>query len=79
MANKETTGIVISNKMKKTITVAVKTQIAHQKYNKTITKTNKYYVHDENNQCEIGDIVKIQITKPISKKKRWKFVNKIIE
>lgn len=79
MPIQETIGIVISNKMDKTITVTVKTKIAHKKYSKTITKTNKYYVHDENNECAIGDIVKIQATKPISKKKRWKFVNRLIK
>nr|QVY58237.1 30S ribosomal protein S17 [Eucheuma denticulatum] len=79
MPTQENIGIVISNKMHKTITVAVKTKVAHKKYSKTITKTNKYYVHDEKNQCDIGDIVKIQATKPISKKKRWKFVDRIIK
>nr|QVY58034.1 30S ribosomal protein S17 [Betaphycus gelatinus] len=77
MPKQETIGIVISNKMQKTITVAVKTKTAHKKYSKTITKTHKYYVHDENNQCEMGDVVKIQATKPISKQKRWTFVNRI--
>ena len=79
MPSKETIGIVISNKMKKTITVAVKTKIAHKKYNKIIAKTNKYYAHDENNECHIGDIVKIQETKPISKQKRWTLINKVKE
>nr|YP_010904117.1 ribosomal protein S17 [Caulacanthus ustulatus]WCH57368.1 ribosomal protein S17 [Caulacanthus ustulatus] len=79
MPIKETLGTVISNKMEKTITVAVTTKTAHKKYNKTITTTNKYYVHDEDEQCEIGDIVKIQEIRPISKKKRWKLINKIIK
>nr|YP_009774038.1 30S ribosomal protein S17 [Caulacanthus okamurae]QIZ74655.1 30S ribosomal protein S17 [Caulacanthus okamurae] len=78
MATKETLGIVVSNKMKKTITVAVRTNIAHKKYGKTISKTNKYYVHDEDEKCQIGDLVKIQETRPISKKKRWKLIHKII-
>lgn len=78
MTKKETTGKVISNKMNKTIVVAIKNRIAHKKYNKIILKTNKYYAHDENNECEIGDIVKIEETKPISKNKRWKLVKKII-
>nr|YP_010902723.1 ribosomal protein S17 [Hypnea nidulans]WCH54578.1 ribosomal protein S17 [Hypnea nidulans] len=77
MPTKETIGTVISNKMEKTITVAVKTQVKHKKYSKIIAKTKKYYAHDEYNECTIGDIVLIQETKPISKIKRWKFVNKI--
>lgn len=77
MTNKENVGIVISNKMHKTITVAVKKKISHKKYNKIITKTNKYYADDPNNECHIGDVVKIQETKPISKNKRWKLISKI--
>nr|YP_009391901.1 ribosomal protein S17 [Acrosorium ciliolatum]ARW60045.1 ribosomal protein S17 [Acrosorium ciliolatum] len=75
--NKETSGIVVSNKMNKTIIVAVKKQISHKKYGKIILKTNKYYAHDENNTCNIGDIVKIQETRPLSKNKRWKLVELI--
>nr|WCH56169.1 ribosomal protein S17 [Calliblepharis sp.] len=77
MAIKETIGIVTSNKMEKTIKVTVKTQVKHKKYSKIIAKTKKYYAHDEYNECIIGDIVKIEETKPISKTKRWKFINKI--
>lgn len=79
MTNKETIGKVISNKMDKTITVTVTRKISHKKYNKIIARTNKYYVDDPNNECHIGDIVKIQQTKPLSKKKRWKLINKIIK
>jgi len=79
MPTKETIGIVVKNVMDKTITVAVKTQIAHKKYGKIFIKTNKYYAHDENNECNIGDTVKIQETRPISKNKRWKLINKIIK
>nr|YP_010903717.1 ribosomal protein S17 [Hypnea wynnei]WCH56569.1 ribosomal protein S17 [Hypnea wynnei] len=78
MATKKTIGKVISNKMEKTITVAVKTQVKHKKYSKIIAKTKKYYAHDEKNECIVGDIVTIQETKPISKTKRWRFINKII-
>nr|YP_009296348.1 ribosomal protein S17 [Sebdenia flabellata]AOM65283.1 ribosomal protein S17 [Sebdenia flabellata] len=78
MPKKETIGTVISNRMNKTITVAVNTKIAHKKYNKIIAKTNKYYAHDENNECNIGDVVKIEETRPISKNKHWKFIKKII-
>nr|YP_009510689.1 ribosomal protein S17 [Gracilaria ferox]AXI96362.1 ribosomal protein S17 [Gracilaria ferox] len=79
MHTKHTIGRVISNKMHKTITVAVNNKISHSKYKKIITKTNKYYAHDENNECNIGDIVKIQSHRPISKKKRWIFIQKILE
>nr|QOS04569.1 30S ribosomal protein S17 [Sarcopeltis skottsbergii] len=77
MAIKETIGKVTSDKMQKTITVAVTKKVAHKKYNKIIIKTNKYYAHDENNECKRGDIVKIQETRPMSKNKRWKLINKI--
>nr|QCI06254.1 ribosomal protein S17 [Dicranema revolutum] len=77
MSIKQVIGTVVSNKMDKTIAVIVKTKTAHKKYDKIIAKTNKYYAHDEYNQCRIGDIVKIQETKPISKKKRWILTNKI--
>nr|YP_010986345.1 ribosomal protein S17 [Pachymeniopsis lanceolata]WOL37263.1 ribosomal protein S17 [Pachymeniopsis lanceolata] len=77
MHKKETIGIVISNKMDKTITVAVKTKVAHKKYSKIIAKTNKYYAHDANNECRIGDQVKIEESKPISKNKRWILKEKI--
>ena len=77
MPNKQATGIVTSNKGNKSITVLVKTQIQHKKYNKIIAKSNKYYAHDEQNICKIGDIVTIQQTRPISKNKRWTLINKI--
>nr|YP_009488714.1 30S ribosomal protein S17 [Grateloupia filicina]AWD77426.1 30S ribosomal protein S17 [Grateloupia filicina]BCB15026.1 30S ribosomal protein S17 [Grateloupia asiatica] len=78
MHKKETIGTVISNKMDKTITVAVKTKVAHKKYSKIIAKTNKYYAHDANNECRIGDQVKIEESKPISKNKRWILKGKIV-
>ena len=77
MSIKEKTGIVVSNKMSKTVTVAVKTKIAHNKYGKVLGRTKKYKVHDENNECNIGDIVKIQETRPLSKTKFWKLISKI--
>lgn len=77
MSNRITIGIVISNKANKTIIVKVTNKIAHKKYKKIISKTNKYHVHDEENLCKIGDIVQIQQTRPISKNKHWKFLNKI--
>nr|YP_009326666.1 30S ribosomal protein S17 [Membranoptera platyphylla]AMJ16923.1 30S ribosomal protein S17 [Membranoptera platyphylla] len=77
MPKKETSGIVVSNKMNKTIVVAVKKQIPHKKYGKIITKTNKYYAHDSLNECCIGDRVKIQETRPLSKNKRWNLIELI--
>nr|QCI05060.1 ribosomal protein S17 [Callithamnion tetricum] len=79
MSIKEIIGKVISNKMNKTITVVVTNKVPHKKYSKIITKTNKYYAHDENNECKIGDQVKITETRPLSKNKRWILVNKIIK
>lgn len=72
MTSKEIIGTVISNKMNKTILVAVSNKITHKKYNKTIPKTKKYFVHDEKNQYQIGDRVKIISTRPLSKHKCWK-------
>nr|YP_009396651.1 ribosomal protein S17 [Vertebrata australis]ARW65837.1 ribosomal protein S17 [Vertebrata australis] len=74
MTNKETLATVISNKMNRTATVIVKKSIIHKKYGKIINKTNKYYVDDPANICNIGDKVKIRETRPISKKKRWKII-----
>ena len=72
MTSKEIIGTVISNKMNKTIIVAVNNKIAHKKYSKTIPKTKKYFVHDEDNQYKTGDKVKIISTRPLSKHKCWK-------
>lgn len=77
MAIKEKIGIVISNKMIKTITVAVKTKIKHKKYGKILIRTKKYKVHDEKNICQVGDIIKIHESRPISKTKFWTLINKI--
>lgn len=70
-------GIVVSNKMEKTIVVKVNTHFSHPIYSKTMIKTNKYLVHDEFNQFNIGDKVLIQETRPLSKRKHW-IVTKII-
>lgn len=69
MTNKEITGEVISNKMNKTVTVAINKKVQHKKYKKILLKTKKYYAHDEKNECSVGDVIKIQETRPISKKK----------
>jgi small subunit ribosomal protein S17 len=71
---KERIGIVVSNKMNKSITVAIKRQIKHPIYGKFIKKTTKLIVHDEGNDAGEGDRVRIMETRPISKKKRWRLV-----
>lgn len=71
---KERTGIVVSDKMKKTIVVRVMRTSRHSKYNRTIRSTNKFKVHDENNLAKIGDLVKIQEIRPLSRDKRWRLV-----
>ena len=75
---KERQGEVFSNKMDKTITVAVKWKEKHPIYEKFVNKTKKYHAHDEKNDCNIGDTVKIMETRPLSKTKRWRLVE-IIE
>lgn len=71
MVTKEKSGVVVSNKMKKTIVVSVESKYVHTKYGKLLTKTKKYKAHDEFNSCKIGDFVIISETKPLSKTKRW--------
>ena len=75
---KERTGVVLSNKMEKSITVAVKWKEKHPIYGKFVNKTKKYHAHDENNECSIVDTVKLMETRPLSKTKRWRLVQ-IIE
>ncbi len=68
-------GNVVSDKMDKTVVVAVETFVTHPLYKKQIKKTTKFKAHDENNECGIGDVVKIMETRPLSKDKRWRVVN----
>ena len=75
---KERIGVVFSNKMDKSITVAVKWKEKHPIYGKFVNKTKKFHAHDEKNECNIGDIVRIMETRPLSKTKRWRLVE-IIE
>lgn len=75
---KERVGIVVSNKMDKTIVVAEKRKVKHPIYGKFVNKTTKFYAHDEKNDCNIGDLVKIMETRPLSKNKCWRLVE-IIE
>ncbi len=67
-------GVVVSNKMEKTITVAIERKVPHPIYKKYFKKTTKLMAHDEKNQCVIGDKVKIMETRPLSLKKRWRLV-----
>ena len=71
MAVKERVGIVVSNKMQKTIVVSIENRSAHPKYGKVVVRTKKYKVHDEENQCKEGDRVRILETRPLSRTKRW--------
>jgi small subunit ribosomal protein S17 len=71
---KERIGEVVSNKMQKTITVAVKRKEKHPIYGKFVQKTTKFTAHDETNDCNVGDTVKIMETRPLSKSKRWRLV-----
>lgn len=78
MAVKERVGEVVSDKMDKTIVVAIENRSPHPKYGKIVVRTKKYKVHDAENQCKIGDRVRIKETRPLSKTKRWT-VEEIIE
>ncbi|KAF3885610.1 MULTISPECIES: 30S ribosomal protein S17 [Nostocales] len=71
MAVKERVGLVVSDKMQKTVVVAVENRSPHPKYGKIVVKTRRYKAHDEENKCKIGDRVRIQETRPLSKTKRW--------
>ena len=67
-------GVVVSDKMDKTAVVAIKTKVRHPLYGKMVNRTRKFKAHDEENQCGVGDTVKIMETRPISKAKRWRLV-----
>jgi small subunit ribosomal protein S17 len=71
---KEKTGVVVSNKMEKTIIVQVERRVKHQKYGKFVKKTTKFSAHDDKNDCSIGDTVRIAETRPLSKTKCWRLV-----
>ncbi len=75
---KTRTGKVVSNKMQKTIVVAVEDHVKHPLYGKIVKRTYKLKAHDENNDCNIGDTVRVMETRPLSKDKRWRLVE-IIE
>ena len=67
-------GLVVSNKMEKTVTVTVERRVKHPIYGKFVKKTTKFHAHDEKNECTIGDLVRIMETRPLSKTKRWRLV-----
>ena len=71
---KEITGVVVSNKMNKTVTVEVSRKMRHPKYQKVIERTKKYYAHDETNSLAVGQKVRLMETRPLSKLKRWRVI-----
>jgi len=71
---KERVGRVVSNKMDKTVVVAIERRMAHPIYKKVITRTTKLFAHDEDNRSMVGDLVKIMETRPLSRSKRWRLV-----
>lgn len=75
---KEKVGVVVSDKMQKSIVVAVKRKLKHPMYGKFLNRTSKFHAHDEENTCNIGDTVRIMETRPLSRTKRWRLVE-IIE
>ncbi len=75
---KTRTGVVVSDKMDKTIVVEIRTRVKHPLYGKIMNRTNRLKAHDENNECGIGDTVRVMETRPLSKDKRWRLVE-IIE
>ncbi len=77
-ARKTRVGTVVSDKMNKTVVVAVERRYAHPLYGKQVTRTKKYHAHDENNEFHVGDVVRITETRPLSKLKRWR-VSELVE
>ena len=75
---KTRTGVVVSDKMDKTVVVAIKTKVRHPLYGKMVNRTRKFKAHDEENACGIGDTVRIMETRPLSKDKRWRVSNSFI-
>lgn len=71
---KERLGIVVRNKMDKTITVAIERRVPHPLYKKALRRTRRYHAHDKNNECNVGDLVRIRETRRMSKTKRWRMV-----
>lgn len=78
-SRKTRVGSVISNKMDKTVVVRVERRFAHPRFRKYVRSFKKYHAHDETNSLQIGDVVRIEETRPLSKLKRWKFVDMVRE
>ena len=79
MPVKQQIGIVISNKMKKSVVIKVENRYSHPIYSKTLTKTKKYLVHDEFDECNIGDQILVEECRPLSKRKRWKLIKILLK
>jgi len=75
MAVKERVGLVVSDKMDKTVVVAIENRSPHPKYGKIMVRTQRYKAHDEENKCRVGDRVRIQETRPLSRTKRWAVID----
>lgn len=73
-ARKVREGVVVSNKMEKTAVIATVDRVRHRRYSKTVQRTSKLYIHDENNELQIGDRVRVMETRPLSKNKRWRLI-----
>jgi len=73
-SRKERTGIVVSNKMQKSIVIEVQRKVRHPKYGKFVKRSSRFMAHDETNQCNIGDTVRIMETRPLSRNKCWRLV-----
>jgi len=73
-ARQEKVGIVTSNKMQKTVVVTVQRQVSHPLYRKVVRYSKNFLAHDEKNQCQVGDTVRIEATRPLSARKRWRVV-----
>ena len=72
ITRKTMTGIVVKNKMDKTIVVEVERRFVHPEFKKVVKRTNKFKVHDEKNECQVGDFISLCETRPLSKEKRWR-------
>jgi len=74
---KQRVGVVTGDRARKTVTVTVERRMSHPLYGKQVTRTKRYHAHDENDECRVGDVVRIQETRPLSKTKRWRVVELI--
>ncbi len=75
-SRRELSGRVVSNKMDKTVVVEVTRRVKHPRYQKYLNRSNTYKAHDENNECQVGDVVTIQESRPLSRHKRWRVIGR---